>query len=65
MGRARLQQLKDDGIVDMDQDFLNTALPAAWKNAVTAIKDDPTKVKFGDLTITELTSIITVVTATP
>ena len=65
MSRARLQQLHDDGIVTLDTGFLGRDLPSAYKNAVEEVKDDPTITKFGHLTITQLTAIITKLTETP
>lgn len=65
MSRARLQQLHDDGIVTLDTGFLDRDLPSAYKNAIDAVKDDPTITKFGHLTITQLTAIITKLTETP
>jgi len=62
MSRASLSQLNTDKIVELDDDFLTRDL-GAWKALVPEIAANPDKVKFGDLTLKELSAVVTAATA--
>ena len=60
MNRVKLSQLDQDGMVDMDDTWLGTDIPAAVKAIVPEIASVE---KYGDLTITQLTVVVQKITA--
>ena len=61
MAKATLNQLNDDKILTLDHDFLIKPIDPAVKALVPSIAGKADKNTFGDLTITELTELVTVI----